>query len=617
MQRMNWLVLMVAVVFALGCGKGQEGKGSSGKDGKKKGEEAVKGKEAVKPATATATEKDKEAVKPATATATEKDEVIDGGEIKVSAGEFLDEYNQGYAKRDIANNLAYWKAANSGKEEDFDAYAATELALKTFHSDSESYSQIELLLKDKEKISPLELRSLEVAYLKFKGNQLSPEVLKELVDASTDIEKTFNTFRPEYDGKKVTNNDLLEGISKETDSSIREAMWKALKQVGEAVGGKLAALAHKRNAAAKTLGYKNFWEMQIKLQDHDPDLLVTLFDDLAIATDGPFKNMKAQLDAELARRFSITPEQMMPWHYDNPFFQQAPPSEKVDINIFYKHMKKEDIVDLGGKFFEDIGLDADDIIARSDFYEREGKDQHAFCMSVDRAGDVRMLLNVKPTAEWMDTMLHETGHAVYDKYIASELPFVLRDAAHILTTEGIAMLCGALAKNPTWLVGYAGADQTKVDELKAAILEQRKREQLIFARWVLVMFNFEKALYENPDQDLNTLWWDMVERYQMLTRPPERNLADWASKPHFTIVPVYYHNYQLGELFGAQLRSAIAVRAGHTEATSTLDFVGKKDIGRFLIDEVFKPGCSIPWPEFVEKSTGKPLAIKSFIAEVQ
>ena len=29
---------------------------------------------------------------------------------------------------------------------------------------------------------------------------------------------------------------------------------------------------------------------------------------------------------------------------------------------------------------------------------------------------------------------------------------------------------------------------------------------LIFVRWVLVVVNFERAMYQNPDRDLNTLW---------------------------------------------------------------------------------------------------------------
>ena len=51
----------------------------------------------------------------------------------------------------------------------------------------------------------------------------------------------------------------------------------------------------------------------------------------------------------------------------------------------------------------------------SDLYARDGKSQHAFCIDIDREGDVRVLCNVEPSERWMETMLHEFGHAVYDR----------------------------------------------------------------------------------------------------------------------------------------------------------------------------------------------------------
>ena len=52
----------------------------------------------------------------------------------------------------------------------------------------------------------------------------------------------------------------------------------------------------------------------------------------------------------------------------------------------------------------------------------------------------------------------------------------------------------------------------------------QRNQLLIFSRWCQVMLRFEKAMYENPDQDLNKLWWDLVEKYQVLKRPagPQR-----------------------------------------------------------------------------------------------
>lgn len=529
---------------------------------------------------------------------------------------FLDDYQAEYDRLWSDWTSTEWEAATTGKTEAFEAHARAELALKKFHSDSGSYQEIQELLDEKDMVDPLDLRAIQVAELQFKGNQLPPDLLEMMATMSAKIGQTFNTFRGELDGKKYSNNDLLTMLAKERSTPGRRAIWEALKQVGGAVGPGLVALAKVRNEGAEKLGYDNYWDMKVRLQELDPGELMDIFEELEELTSEPFQKMKVKLDGELARKFGIESAELGPWHYNDPFFQSAPPAEDVDLDEFYRSKTKEKIAELAVRFYEDIGLPVNDIMERSDLYEREGKDQHAFCEDMDRKGDVRILVNLRPTAEWMDTLLHENGHAVYDKYLDPSLPFNLRQSSHTLTTEGVAMLFGALAKNPSWLVAYAGADEERVREVREAILEQRRREQLIFCRWTLVMLHFEKELYEDPSQDLNRLWWDFVERFQFLKRPEDRDEPDWASKPHFTIAPVYYHNYQLGELFAAQLRSTLARLAKHEGPTNTLSFNGRKDFGEFLREKVFKPGKRMEWSLFVKQATGEPLTAKHFAEEL-
>jgi len=535
--------------------------------------------------------------------------------MKEQAAEFLQQYQAEYARLEGALTQAFWKAANSGAEADFAEAGKTELALRTFHSSPEMFKKIEGFLAAKAGLDALTVRQLEVAHLAFKENQLSADDLKSLVEKGKEIEKLNNTFRGKIGDQEYSNNELLKLLAAEKDSKKRQAAWAALKQVGAVTGPKIVELARIRNEAARSLGYANFWDMRIRLQEHDPATIMEIFDGLEKLTAEPFKKAKAKMDAQIAKRLKVKVGDLLPWHYDNPFFQEAPPSPELDLDVFFKNRKEQDIIDLAIGFFADIDLPMADLAAKSDFLERKGKDQHAFCITMNRAEDVRMLLNVKPTAQWMDTMLHETGHAVYYKWIDRSLPFNLREAAHIFTTEAIAMLFGALAKNPLWLVEVAGADAKLVNQKKAVILEQRQLEQLIFARWAMVMLHFEKALYENPDQDLNKLWWDIVERLQMLKRPPGRDAPDWASKPHFTIAPVYYHNYALGELLAAQLRAAAARNLKHAGPVSEMSWK-RKELGQWLIKSVFAPGMTTPWPRFVEEVTGAKLSAAAFAAEV-
>ena len=142
-------------------------------------------------------------------------------------------------------------------------------------------------------------------------------------------------------------------------------------------------------------------------------------------------------------------DELQPWHYQDPFFQEAPAVFDVSLDTVFA---KADILAICRKFYAGIGLPIDDVIERSDLYEKPGKSPHAFCTDIDREGDVRVLANIVPNEYWMGTMLHELGHSVYSsKNIPPSLPYVLRTDAHILCTEGVAMMFERFSKSGEWL----------------------------------------------------------------------------------------------------------------------------------------------------------------------
>ena len=256
------------------------------------------------------------------------------------------------------------------------------------------------------------------------------------------------------------------------------------------------------------------------------------------------------------------------------------------------------------------------MIARSDLYEKPGKSPHAFCTDIDREGDVRVLANIVPNEYWMGTMLHELGHSVYSsKNIPGSVPYVLRCESHILTTEGIAMLFERFSKDADWLqaMGVPVPDPAAFDRAGARML---RAKLLVFSRWAQVMFRFEKELYGNPDQDLNTLWWDLVEHYQMVHRLDGRQAPDYASKIHIVSAPAYYHNYLMGELFANQVLHAIARDVLNGVEPAKASFVGKKEVGDFLKARVFTPGRSLDWNGLTKHATGETLNAKAFAAEI-
>lgn len=518
---------------------------------------------------------------------------------------FMEEYQKDYKDLYCAVSYAWWDSMIDGSKESFERSAEATLAESQYHADKDRYEKLKQLRAAAVSAPSLEKRAAYVAERAFEQNQISAELNKKIIDLGSEIEQIFQTQRAVYEGQERTNNELLAMLEKETDSQKRYEIWGALKQVGELVAPKVIELAKLRNEAARELGYKNFWEMTVSFQEFKPEELLEIFENLEKQTLPIFKRVKAQMDDELKSKFGV--DKIMPWHYDNPFFQQAPPSKAVNVNEFYSGISEQDIVDIATKYYASLGFDVIPIIMNSDLFEKPGKSQHGFCNDMNLEGDVRILVNIKPDSEWMDTLLHELGHAIYDYNINRSLPCNIRCANHIFTTEGIAEFFGAKARDPQWLVENRGITPVRGQEVATALSNQRLREQLIFCRWTIVMTFFEKALYENPEQDLNKLWSEYTERFQLLDPLDGRDKADWAAKPHFVIAPVYYHNYMLGELFASQIRKTLEKDANG----NLLKF------GKLLRERVFAPGDSSPWEEFVQTATGEPLSVAPFIEELK
>jgi peptidyl-dipeptidase A len=454
------------------------------------------------------------------------------------------------------------------------------------------------------------LRQLELVYNDFLRNQIDPALSEEITRLGSRIENQFMVYRAAVDGRTATANDIAEILRRSTNVDTRRKAWEAAKGVALVVHEGLLSLVKMRNEAAQSLGYTDFFAMSLDLDEQNDSDLEILFDELEKRTRGPFAILKKEMDERLARRFDVDPSALRPWHYDDLFFQEAPRIYDVDLDGLFA---TRDVVDMVRKYFDALGLEVGDILARSDLHERPGKDEHAFCTDIDRAGDIRVLANVKNDHSWTGTMLHELGHAVYDKYIDPDLPFILRHHAHTLVTEAIAMLFGRLSKNPSWIAA-AGVPREALARVEHGLSKYLPVAELVFARWAQVMFHFERALYRDPDQDLTDLWWGLVERFQLVPRPEGRNSPDWAAKTHVVSAPVYYHNYLLGELLASQLYRHIRTRVLPTGSAASHEF-SHPAIGRFLKEEVFSHGARYRWDRLIERATGEPLTPRHFVDE--
>jgi peptidyl-dipeptidase A len=500
--------------------------------------------------------------------------------------------------------LASWNANISGTNEDYSRSEKASFEYAKIFTDSKSFAELKEIKESKAMKDPILVRQLELLYNSYLGGQVDTTLIAEQIRMETEISKKYANFRVTLKGKQISDNEV-EGILKSsTNSTELQTVWTGAKEIGPVVAADIIKLVKHRNTIAQKIGFSNFHEMSLKLSGQDPAEVTKIFDELDSLTKSNFAQIKCEIDTYFAKRYKIAVTDLKPWHYQNRFFQEAPEIYAVNFDKYYE---KQDPVKLVSIYYNGMGLNVDAILVKSDLYEKPGKNQHAFCTDIDRSGDVRTLDNIRPDSYWMNTILHELGHGVYSYYTDMKLPFTLRDAAHTFTTEAIANMFGRLATDPRWMLNMGVIDAKESEKIKDDSRKVLRLQMLVFSRWAQVMYRFEKSMYENPDQNLNQLWWDMVKKYQLLAKPAGRDMPDWATKIHIALYPCYYHNYLLGELLASQLYSYIT-----TNVSKNHSFVGEKAVGDYLREKVFMPGARYNWNDMIEKATGEKLTAKYY-----
>lgn len=488
-------------------------------------------------------------------------------------------------------HLAWWDSQVEATHENGHRRAAAELAWSDALADRELFAAVE----DARRRSTT--RSLDLLHDLMVAHQVPSDLRSRIVDLEAAVDVLFSRHRGMVDGAEVDDTQIKQILRRSEDVEERRAAWEASKTVGDAVADDVRKLARLRNEAARSLGYRDWFALSLAKDELDEAKLLATLGETDRITAEPFFRWKSALDERLAARFRCATSELRPWHYADPFFQETPPDGAFDLDPFFEG---QDLVAFARRTMDGFGLEVKGILARSDLFPRDGKNQHAFCVDIDRADDVRVLANLVSTHDSAETMLHELGHGVYDLGFRDDLPWLLR-STHLVTTEASALLFGALPGRRDWLELVLGLSAKEGAELESRLRAARAAELAVFTRWVLVMNGFERALYADPDGDLDAIWWELVSRHQGMTPPDGRRAPDWASKIHIAVAPVYYHTYLYGAIVALQLAAALESAAG--------GIVDRPAAGELLRERLFSPGQSVRWDRLVEDASGAPLSV--------
>ncbi len=530
--------------------------------------------------------------------------------------EIIDRTVAAYAPLVKAASEAYWEGTTTGSAEAFERYAEINKKMTELFSDSRTFAELHRIKESGSVTEPVLKRQLNELYNSFLARQADKSLLNAIIDKETELERKYAAFRAEFRGRKINDNEVERLLKSSCDPAELQEVWEAHKAVGREVASDVLDVVRLRNRLADALGFTNYHSMSLMLSGEKPREVELLMNEVDELSRGSFAAVKAELDEAMALRCRIPQSELRPWHYQGRFFQEAPDLYPVDFDKYYKG---RDLERLTVDYYRSIGLDVEPMLRRSDLYPREGKNQHAFCIDMDCMGDVRVLCNLTDNERWMETILHEFGHAAYSVGHDSNpaLPFLLRESAAIFTTEGVAMMFGRLSRNQEWMRLNLGISSGEAERIAPDCRRAARLSQLVQSRFMQVVYRFEKAMYADPEQDLNALWRSLVEKYQLLAYPEGRDEPDWAAKIHIALYPCYYHNYQLGELFASQMHHCIVENVTRSGNLLSDSYTGCPEVGRWLTENIFSVGKLYPWNEMITRATGEKLTAAYWAEEVR
>ncbi len=425
---------------------------------------------------------------------------------------------------------------------------------------------------------PALARRVEVWRNSLVGNQVT--ALEEISTLTRELNDKIVAHKYLLGGERVDLGTIRNVIRQNHDRELRRQAWLAYAELSQQLEADLLRLVKLRNAAAQKLGYGNYVDMILDLNDMTTAEVEGILNELTTATEDSYRKVLH----EGAERLGI--EQIEPW--DVQICLES--KEGVPSHLFPKSGIKQALRDWAATMGQDIdALGIEPVFVDIPY--------NGLCMTLNRHA-IRILGNPQDGYGYYTTMFHELGHALHSALNEQEQMILRRDSS--IFTEGIAEIFGYVPRNPGWL-----KTRGLSDELVSTARQSTVGPQFHYIRQRTAYCLFEYEMYRNPDQDLDTL---MAKTEARILGTEVNASPRWASNAWYVSYPVYWQNYVLADVVASQVHHHLEANFGPLYNTqASFDFVRQNYIA---------PGASTPWLEKIASATGQPLNAKALIKDM-
>ncbi len=474
---------------------------------------------------------------------------------------------------------------------------------------AEAYDAVVAILSDKKNfdaicqfrdnaVEAVDTRTAHILFRAFEPFHLSKELndlAKNMQKKVRELSAVLNTHRTIFEGSQITDTDLTQIITNDTNRERRKSAFLARAQVNKPlVDAGFIELLDMRKDYARLYGASSFTAMQLERQELHADMFADWAGDVREIL--PIMN---RVRKEMAEKFCNT-SSLQPW--DGGFVSaNIAPSLQTPVNLtkFYEYIKP---------FFLQFGFDLDSYNITYDLFSRRNKSEWGYNFPIETAKDSRILANVKDQYQEFRVLLHETGHAVHS-FLNDPDSVVFNMGISGIITEGLAKFFDGFLYRPVFYGQFFGDRMDSVQQEFDALRRWTSVNSLRAISDIL----FDQRLYTTDIKtidDIHALYWKTYT--EILGEEPYAEIPPWAYRIHHTTHPIYLHNYLMGDIACEMFEKTFLSQNGYPSADGHFN-----ELGAFLYESVIKPSGRYPFPELFERISGKKFSLSFVTDEVK
>jgi peptidyl-dipeptidase A len=552
-------------------------------------------------------------------------------DIQQKVQAYLDEYNKEFQKYLYEWNKGEWALNTRIVEGDTVTSKLAQDAQQQYANFVGSKENIETatkFLESNDDLTDLQVKQLNrILFLAGSNPETAGDIVKQKIEADTKQVELLYGFDFKLDGKSISTNDIDAHLVNETGLKRRLKVWDTSKEVGKGLKDGLVNLQNLRNKTVQALGYDDFFAYQVSEYGMSVEEMRDVCQSMIKDIWPLYRELHTWARYTLAEKYSAEVPDLLPAHWlPNRWgqdWQGIIKTSGINIDEKLQGYSSEWIVKKGEEFYVSLGFPKlpQSFWDLSSLYPAPPdadfkKNNHASAWHMDNDKDVRSLMSVIPNTRWWGTSLHELGHIYYYiSYSNPNVPLILREGANRGYHEAVGSLIGLASLQAPFLKQMnLLPEDFEIDEIQTLLKESL--DYIVFIPWSAgVMTDFEYELYSKnlPEDQFNSKWWELVEKYQGIIPPYDRGkeYCDAATKTHINNDAAQYYDYAISNVLLFQFHDYIANKILKQDPHAT-NYYGNKETGKFL-SNLLSPGASVDWREHLKTSIGSEMNAKPMV----